>query len=109
LENPVVARLAEDTVMRAVFHGGDVVLLDRAESRRRVSDATSYYAVEHLHEGLIRRLRRGSRGLYLIPESGGGDYISLRDENILEIVKARVVWYGHYVEPIAPRPTQETG
>lgn len=113
LDRPVAARLAADPGAAGFFREGDLVLLNRAEAGRQMPNPGEHYALAHCGGGLVRRVRRGSRGLYLLAEAEGasGDYISLRDRHILEIVKAKVVWIGRYLEPVSAsrRPHEKIG
>jgi hypothetical protein len=110
LGDPVLVQLADDPRMYPLFSGGDVALLDRDPDRRRMPEAHCCYALDHYGEGLVRRLelRDGHPGLRAM--DGGGDcetdFISLSGRNILELVKAKVVWIGRNLEP--PQHCTET-
>lgn len=113
--DPVLVELGEDPLMRPLFRGGDMALLDRSYARRREPDGDGCYAIDLGAESLVRRLRRVSDQLYLLapgaPDPDTGDFISLADRNMLEVVRAKVVWIGRHLEqpPLAPRPTIQTG
>ncbi len=114
LVDPALVELADDPLMQPLFQGGDVALLDRAQARRRAPDGDGCYALDLRLEGLVRRVRLSGDRLYLVPLAGpdpAGDFISLADRNILEVVKAKVVWIGRNLEPspFASRPTVQTG
>jgi len=99
VHSPAIARLAPDREMQPEFWGNDFVLLERSDDSRSALDDVSLYVVRYEGEALIRRLRvRGTR-LYLIAEQRGvPPYISLRGRNILDVVKAKVVWLARSVE-----------
>ena len=103
LGDPALVELAEDPHMSPLFRGGDLALLDRAAARCREPHVECCYAVETAGQGLVRRLARREGGLALFGMRGGqarsGDFVSVADRNILEIVKAKVVWIGRNLEP----------
>lgn len=115
LEQPALVELAEDPPMHPLFRGGDMALLDRAYRRRREPQGDGCYAVDLGPECLVRRVRRIADRLYMIipgaAEPAIDEYISLADRNILEVVRAKVVWIGRNLEPFpfAPRSTLQTG
>jgi transcriptional regulator with XRE-family HTH domain len=103
LVHPVTARLADDPVMRNLFRANDLVLLDEAEMHRLRPVPTGYYVIDGRGTSMIRHVIRESGVLLLFTDNEpGGDraFISLADRNILDVVKARVVWIGHYLEPL---------
>jgi hypothetical protein len=110
LGDPVLVELADDPLLRPQFRAGDTVLLDRSRNRRRHLDGHGCYAVDLGAESLVRRLRREGDCLYLLapaaPVSGPGGFISLANRNILEVVRAKIVWIGRNLEPppIAQKP-----
>ncbi len=66
VKQPVVARLSDDRAMAPSIGTGDLVLLDSSEAARRSSDPEALFAVESERGVLIRWIRRGRRGLYLL-------------------------------------------
>jgi transcriptional regulator with XRE-family HTH domain len=103
LEQPLVARLAPDALMGALFREGDMALLDRARSKRLLFESSGLYVVNREGEGLVRRLRRGGlRDLLLVAVSSDGrehiEPLSLEGSHPLDVVKAKVVWIGRYLE-----------
>lgn len=114
LEHPALVQLGEDSLMQPLFRGGDIALLDRSCARRREPDE-GCYAIDTGSEGLVRRLRRGSGRLYLLGPDDldfyDSDSIATANRNILEVVRAKIVWIGRNLEqpPIASRPTIQTG
>ncbi len=97
--DPALARLAEDAAMASLFREGDLALLDRSETRRRAPEAGSYYAVAVREGGLLRRVSRAGDSLRLASLFGAPDSIPVTDRNMLEVVKAKVVWIGRSLEP----------
>ena len=88
---------------RYPFAANDLVLLDEAELHRLRPVPTGYYAIDGRGTSMIRHAIRESAVLLLFTDNEpGGDraFISLADRNILDVVKARVVWIGHYLEPL---------
>jgi hypothetical protein len=114
LQNPAAARLGEDPRLPPAFQEGDLVLLDRSETHRRHPVAGGYYAIQRRGEGLVRRLRRKTR-LFLLTGEGDDsstwDYISLLEQNILEVIQAKVLWIGRDLEPspFVARKDQKAG
>jgi hypothetical protein len=110
---PVAVRLAPDPHAPPLFKTGDIVLLDILLSASQALDPGSYYAIDTDGSGCLRRVEQQD-GLLLL-SAGAGPVspacISLQDRNILEVVRARVIWIGRYLEklPIAEGPSQATG
>ena len=106
LGDPAFVQLGDDPRMYPLFCGGDVALLDRAPDRRREPTLEGCYAVDLGAEGAIRRVCRLNDRLYLatldLGNPLGGDSVFLGDRNILEVVKAKVVWIGRNLEPSLP-------
>ena len=140
MRRPLAVRTAEDPRARHLFGEGDVALVDAlgaagsgtsrgpgtqasgrleapadAEERAAVdfSASTSYYAIDAGGSGLIRQVERRGDELWL--RAGEGDAepasIPLGKRHILEVVRAKVVWIGRYLEKpqIAARPDEEAG
>jgi len=116
IARPLAVRLAADAQQRLLFHADDIALLAPLPENCRsplVEGAGNHYAIVLDGSGLIRRVdRRGSR-LLLLPEGEGAEAacIGVADRNILEVVRARVIWIGRYLERslIADRPFEEAG
>ena len=103
LERPLVVRLAPDALMGALFRESDLALLDRAPSKRLLIEPGGLYVVSREGEGLVRRLRwAGPRNLLLVAASCDGrehiELLSLDGSHPLDVVKAKVVWIGRYLE-----------
>jgi hypothetical protein len=115
LGDPALVELAADPLMRPLFREGDMVLLDRSCVRRRRPDAEGCYAVDLGGDSLVRRLHLDGDCLRLLapaaPASRAADFVSVANRNILEVVKARIVWIGRNLEPppIAAQPTVQAG
>jgi transcriptional regulator with XRE-family HTH domain len=95
LESPVAVRLAPDARMADLFTGGDVVLLDRSETRRLDPDEEGYYALDMGGASAVRRVRLGGRQLYPLVRSPWNDErwspsISLFERSLLQLVQGRV-------------------
>jgi transcriptional regulator with XRE-family HTH domain len=99
---PVAVRLAADPEMRDLFGEGDLALLARLPTRNGLLQPEGYFAIDAGGSGRIRRLDH--------PGDEDGCIWSA-DRNILEVVRARVIWIGRYLErsPIAARPVEEAG
>lgn len=114
LDRPVLVQLADDPLMHPLFRGGDVALLDRCCARRREPDE-GCYAVDTGSEGLVRRLCRSADRIYLLAPDAldfyEGDSIAIGNRNILEVVRAKIIWIGRNLEqpPIASRSIVQTG
>ena len=113
---PLAVRLARDPQQRHLFRDGDVALLAPFPENGRDpvgEDRRAYYAVNSAGSGLIRRVERRGNRLLLLSEQGasGALCIAVTDRNILEVVRARVIWIGRYLErsSLADRPFEEAG
>lgn len=112
-EDPALVRLRADPLMMPLFRAGILALLDRAEPGRQSPDPGGYYAVEVAGEGLIRMLHRAGGLLYVQASAslGACDTLTVPDRNILDVVKAKVVWIGRSLEPfpLAQESTEPAG
>ena len=110
-----LVELACDPCMSTLFREGDTALIDRSPVACRTLRVGACYAIEFRGEGLVRRLVSCQGQLALVSTSheaaGGADFISLENRNMLEAVKAKVVWIGRNLEPpsFASRPIDQTG
>jgi hypothetical protein len=107
LEGPVAAYLAADLAIPPEFQRGDLALLD-LNPARRVAPALSSGWVVADNAGLrVRYVRRAGGWLEVGSDFQAQDTrdwhkISLRGRDILEIVRARIVWIGREMEtPLA--------
>jgi hypothetical protein len=94
---PLVASLAADPEMEALFAERDLVLLDQSEIARETVQAEGYYVVRTAEGLCIRALQRTGDSLFLISEKNRGDSsswpeLTLTGRNILDTVLARVIW-----------------
>lgn len=107
--DPAIVHLLDDPHMYPLFRGGDTALLDRAPGSCRQLVPGACYAVDISGEGLIRRFLGDRFAPVSLEPEAVGDFISLNNRNILEIVKAKVVWIGRNLEPpsVAPRSTDQ--
>jgi transcriptional regulator with XRE-family HTH domain len=106
LVRPIAARLAGDPRMRSTVSGGDLVLLDQSENRRRETDADALYTVSRNGESLVRWVRQGARSIYLATVDSflrppDWEHVPLAGWHLLEVVKARIVWIGRETGPEA--------
>ena len=99
LERPRVARLAADDRMAGAVLENDLVLLDESHHGRTAPARESLYVVNRDGEGLIRRVRLDGDVLYLITQdaldrSSRWEAIRLGWRNVLDVVRAKVIWIG---------------
>jgi hypothetical protein len=99
--------------MASWFSAGDLALLDRSPRKRLRAEPGELYVVAQSGEAFLRMAR--SRGQHLYVDAGGvpetrAQCISLNGNDILNIVKAKVVWIGRHMErkPVARETVQET-
>lgn len=116
LKQPVAAYLAADLVLPSEYRTGDMVLLDQNPARRIMPGASSCWIVAESAGLRVRYVRRTRGGLEVASDPGlegvrGGRLISLRGSDILEIVRARIVWIGREMEaqPAGPHGTARAG
>ena len=114
LEQPVGVRLAPDSVLPREFHADDLVLLDQNLDLRRAPSPDSCWVVSVFGGLRIRRVI-AEAGRILAGHEGNLDHpekwesISLRGRNILDVVRARLVWIGRKVEKAKIGPAGQTG
>ncbi|MFB3827845.1 MAG: helix-turn-helix domain-containing protein [Bryobacteraceae bacterium] len=114
LTRPALVQLAPDPQLGSLFGSGDMALVECDHRAPGFPDPDAWYALDLGGEGLVRRLRLDNHTLALFPPAGphsSNTYVSVAEQHILDIVKAKVVWIGRNVEPpsVASRPTEETG
>jgi hypothetical protein len=109
LVQPIAARLAPDLVLPKLLAANDVALLDQNPAIRRNPSGNQYWVVADGSGLRIRYVRLGGSKVYLANEATLDDprnwlSISLADRDILDIVKARIVWIGREMEMASARP-----
>ncbi len=110
LENPVAGYLAPDLSLPSEFRPGDTVLLDLNPANRSAPVDSSCWIVAENAGLRVRYVRRVRGGLEVASRAGfreARDWqtISLQGRNVLEIVRARIVWIGREMEaPLAGPP-----
>ncbi len=113
VERPVAAWLAADERMAEVFRGGDLVLLDCSPDKRCRAEPGQLYVVARGGEACVREVRLRETDRYprdaVAVEPARRPCISLSGDDILNIVKAKVVWIGRHMErkPVARETAQE--
>jgi hypothetical protein len=114
LKDPLAAYLAADLALPSEYRAGDLILLDLNPVMRSAPVPSSCWIVAENAGLRVRYVRRAYGGLEVAGDpglSGARDWqmISLQGRNILEIVRARIVWIGRDMEaPLAgpPRPAR---
>lgn len=112
LENPVAAWAGPDADAPAGIEPGDLLLLDQSEHKRSAPQDRAYYVLDSPDARGVRRIRVDGETLYFLDRRPGAqDYISLTGRNILDVIRAKVVWLGRRMEQpsSATEPTEETG
>ncbi|HVW11186.1 MAG TPA: hypothetical protein VHC90_21525 [Bryobacteraceae bacterium] len=114
LEEPVAAHLAADLALPSELRSGDLVLLDR-NAARRILPASGCCWVVADHAGLrVRYVRRDGSSLEtgaVSSRSGAVVWraISLHGRDILDLVRARIVWIGREMEAQTAAPPGPAG
>jgi len=103
LVEPLAARLGAELVLPAQFAGNDLVLLDQNEQLRRRPAGGRCWVVAEDNGLRIRYVRVGGTRVYLANEDTVRDpkawsSVHLDHRNILDVVRARIVWIGREVE-----------
>jgi hypothetical protein len=114
LEDPLAAYLAADLALPSEYRAGDAILMDLNPAMRSAPAPSSCWIVAEsagLRVRYVRRVRGGVEVASGPGMSAARDWqtISLQGRNILEIVRARIVWIGREMEaPLAgpPRPAR---
>jgi hypothetical protein len=118
LIRPVAARLAPDLVLPRAVAARDLVLLDQNPAVRAMSGSASASDSIWIVDGgaglRVRYLRVGGTLLYIAHEDNLSDprrwkATPLRGRNILDIVRARIVWIGREMETEQARPADQAG
>jgi hypothetical protein len=103
LVNPVAARLAPDLVMSRSLQANDLVLLDQGPEVRTNVPGTGPWVIAAGAGLLVRYVRRVGAQIYIADEATLGDpsrwqAIALGRRNILDVVRARIVWFGREIQ-----------
>jgi hypothetical protein len=112
--SPVAARLAPDLVLPRELAANDLVLLDQNPAIRARPDEQSYWVVADRTGLRVRYLRTSGGRLHAASEANLGDPgkwqpLPLQGRNILEIVRARIVWFSRKVEKEPAGPAEPAG
>jgi hypothetical protein len=103
LVDPLAARLGPDLVLPKALAAHDLVLLDQNPLLRASPGGNSLWVVSEGPGLRVRYLRMGAAGLCIANEVTLEDphkwrSIPLQGRNILDIVRARIVWIGREME-----------
>jgi hypothetical protein len=103
LDDPVAAHLSADLTLPSELRPGDLVLLDRNAARRILPEPGSCWVVADGAGLRVRYVRRNGGSLEMGGASNRADIrawrtVSLHGRDILEIVRARIVWVGREME-----------
>jgi hypothetical protein len=103
LIDPVVAQVAPDLVLPRHVAANDYVLLDQNPAVRSNPRGESCWVVADQPGLRIRYVKLGGTKIYLANETNVGDprqweSISLHGRNILDVVRARIVWIGRQMQ-----------
>jgi len=114
LVEPVVALLGADLVLPKLFAPSDYVLLDRNPGVRANPSEDGYWVVAESTGLRVRYVKLVGNRVYLANESNIRDppnwqSVSLRERNILEIVRARIVWISRELETTPAAPADASG
>ncbi len=102
-DDPVAAHLGADLALPPELRAGDLVLLDRNAARRILPEPGSCWVVADSAGLRVRYVRRNGGALETggVPNREGVRVwrtVSLHGRDILEIVRARIVWVGREME-----------
>ena len=114
LVQPIAARLAPDLVLPKMFLANDLALLDQNVARRRQPSGNHCWVVADGSGLRIRYVRLGGARVYLANEATVGDppnwqSIPLAGRDILDVVRARIVWIGREMEMAPAGPACPPG
>ena len=103
LTEPVMFHASRDELMEPNVLLGDLVLVDRSPAARQVSDTPSLYLVNFDSIALFRFVRRAATGIYVIAavhlaSPGHWQHLDREGQDILEVVRGRIIWIGRQVE-----------
>jgi hypothetical protein len=95
----LMANLAGDPAMSITLASFDLALLDTSVPRRSALAPDGLYVVERSGEAVIRSIRSGARGYYLVADStldhpAAWEPLQLSAAPGGAVIKARVIWLG---------------
>jgi hypothetical protein len=94
LQRPLVARVGTDEELPLPLNEHDLILLDCGESVR-LEPQPGLYVVQIRGEALIRAARPSGDGAWEVMST---PRLSVREQAILEVMKAKVVWFSRRLE-----------
>jgi hypothetical protein len=114
LEDPVAAYLSADLALPSELRAGDLALLDCNAAKRILPAPGSCWVVADSGGLRVRYVRRIGGALEVGASSNGGGVpvwrtLSLHGRDILEIVRARIVWIGREMEAPTAGPPGPAG
>jgi transcriptional regulator with XRE-family HTH domain len=95
----IMAEIDSDPYMYETLAGSDIALLDTSERARTDVSPLGLYVVSRGGEAVLRRIRPGGRGFYLVTDAtldnpALWERLSMPASEFAVIVKARVRWIG---------------
>lgn len=114
LVDPLTARLAPDLVLPRALAANDLVLLDQNPDIRAAPGGEGLWIVAAATGLRARYLRLHGAQLYVGNEITRADPrqwlpVSLKARNILDVVRARIVWIGREMETEPAGPAEPPG
>ena len=111
---PVAVRLGPDTALPHAFRADDLVLLDQNQDMRRTVPPGWCWVVAVFGGLRVRYLTAGKGRILAGHEGNAGrpanwESLPLKERNILDIVRARLVWTGRKVEKESLGPAGTSG
>jgi hypothetical protein len=112
--DPVVARLAPDLVMPRALSAHDLVLLDQSPAARADPQPASLWVVAEGAGLRVRYIRRPEGRLHVadeltLDEPHKWRFVPLQGRNILDVVRARIVWISREMETEPAGPAVPAG
>ncbi len=105
----VMARLAPDPYMYVTLAACDIALLDTSEQRRSEIVPEGLYVVSRGEEAVLRYIRPGARGYYLVTDATldspqQWERLPITGAEMVDSIKARVRWLGRERDRELPMP-----
>lgn len=112
--DPLTARLAPDLVLPRALAPNDLVLLDQNPAARAAPSEKGLWIVATATGLRARYLRLNGAHLHIGSEGAGPDpkqwlQVSIRERNILDVVRARIVWSWREMETESAGPFDPAG